>query len=97
MDSFFTPEVYYSLLATDYFQTRTIVENPDVWHEQNMILGRHPSIADVNKYFAASALLSAAILKYAPKSVQKVFLKGGTIVELGAVGNNIKLGIRLSF
>jgi len=92
----FTPAQYYALLATDYMQTRTIAENPDKWHEQNVILGLHPSINDVNKYFAAAALLSAAVLKYAPHKIQQYFLRGGIVVEGMAVGNNIGLGIRIS-
>ena len=81
----------------DYAQTRTIAENPKIWHEQNAILGEHPSIAKVNQYFAAATIISTAILAWAPESVQKAFLEGGIVVEVGAVGNNKRLGIKLSY
>jgi len=93
----FTPAAYYALLATDYLQTRTIAENPDKWHEQNAILGLHPTINKVNVYFAASAVISAMILNFAPPKIQRYFLNGASIVELGAVGNNITLGIKLTY
>ena len=76
---------------------RTVAENPDKWHEQNAILGLHPTINKVNVYFAASAVISAMILNFAPPKIQRYFLNGASIVELGAVGNNVTLGIKLSY
>jgi hypothetical protein len=86
-----------SLLAVDYGQTRTIAKNPDQWYEQNPILGEHPSVAEVNRYFALAAIGHVAASATLPPKWRKVWQYVTIGVEAAAVGHNISLGIGVSW
>lgn len=84
-----------TLHAVDYLQTLEIARNPDRFYERNPLLGRHPSQTAVAGYFLGTgALLYTACnsgwggdwLKY-----------GWIAVEVGAVANNVAIGVKLRF
>ena len=84
------------LHCTDYFQTCEIVKN-DKYYEMNPILGRHPSMEQLNYYAISSLLLKTAITHVLPhkyrKYAQCVFIG----LSGGAVLNNYSIGIRIGF
>ncbi len=43
------------LHCVDWLQTRNIAKTPDRWREKNPILGRHPTLKQVNWWFGTSA------------------------------------------
>lgn len=45
----------------DWLQTLTIAKHPDLFTEFNPILGKHPSVARVNIYFASFIILFSAL------------------------------------
>lgn len=44
--------VYTALHLADYAQTHYIARHPDAFRENNPLLGAHPSVGQVNTYFA---------------------------------------------
>lgn len=86
-----------TLTAADWAQTRNIARHPERWHETNPILGEHPSVGRVDRYFAASALIGAAALNALPTRYRDWALNAGLVVEAGCVGHNLSLGIGVKF
>jgi hypothetical protein len=95
------------LLGADWAQTRTISKhpldmNPDgtyAWKaETNPLLGSHPSIGEVNNYFAASMLAHALIASQLPPEIRKWFQYGTIGLEAPVVGRNkFNFGIGMTF
>jgi len=82
-----------ALLAVDYMQTRTIVQNPDKYFEYNPIIGKHPSQKNVDIYMASCAIIHPVISYYLPPKYRKVWQYVTIGIELGAVGNNLRIGV----
>lgn len=87
---------YLMLHAVDWGQTRTIATSDEFW-ETNPILGSHPTVAEVNRYFVATALLHVAITDSLHPRYRPLWQKFTIGVEAGYVGHNINLGITLEF
>jgi hypothetical protein len=88
---------YQTLAAVDWAETRTIAANPNMWHEQNPILGLHPSLSSVNKYFVFTGLAHAVIAYMLSPTYRRIFELSTISLEVGAVGNNMTLGIGMKF
>lgn len=86
-----------TLTAADWAQTRNIARHPQVWHENNPLLGPHPSVAEVDRHFVASALIGAAILHALPTRYRDAALAAGIVVEAGCVANNLRIGVGIKF
>ena len=83
--------------AMDWLQTRNIARNPDQYYETNPILGKHPSVRQVNTYFALCVLGHIAatnILKRPYRTYLQVFSIG---VSMQYVNNNYGLGIKMNW
>ena len=89
--------VYLVLHSTDWMQTRYISKNPSYLYEQNNILGKHPSIAKVNNYFAATALMHFGVAYLLPREYRRSFQYITMGVEIGAITHNYQIGIKLNF
>ena len=95
---------FIGLLAVDYLQTRTIVQNPDKYFEYNPIVGKHPTQQTVDIYMASCAIIHPIISYLLPvksdkwKWINRESWQYITIgIEIGAVGNNLGWGIGISF
>ena len=86
-----------SLLAADWAQTLSIAGQPVRYHECNQILGPHPSRAKVNQYFASCIVGHAAIAYALPAKWRQAFQYLTIGLEVGCVGKNAKIGIRMKF
>lgn len=86
-----------TLTAADWAQTRNIGRHPVSWHETNPLLGPHPSAAEVDRHFVASALIGAAILHALPTRYRDAALTAGIVIEAGCVANNLRLGVGIRF
>ncbi len=86
-----------TLAVADWAQTRNIARHPHVWHENNPLLGPHPSVAEVDRHFVASALIGAAILHALPTRYRDAALTAGIVIEAGCVANNLRIGVGLRF
>ncbi len=85
-----------ALMVVDWRQTHQIAAHPRKFHEINPIIGRHPSHADVDIYFATSWLVKAGIAHVLPSAYRKAWLGAITGGSLAMVihNNSIGLGVR---
>ena len=88
---------YLTLHTLDWAQTRNIARNPNKWHEQNAILGTHPSVSQVDRYFIATAALQFAVAYYLPTEYRKAFQYVTIGIEGGVVAHNFSIGIGVRF
>ena len=87
----------YSLLALtfiDYAQTRYIASNPG-FHENNPLLGSHPSLGHVNTHFMLGTGIGYLLFDNNDR-YRKDLLMIGTGIETFLVINNAKHGIGLN-
>jgi hypothetical protein len=90
-------EATYLVLHTmDWAQTREIARNPS-YYEQNMMLGKHPSVREVDRYFAAMALAHIGVAYLLPAEWRRPFQYVTIGVELGWVSHNFSIGLRAKF
>lgn len=88
--------VYQALAVVDWGQTLDIENHPGLY-ETNFILGKHPSRARINAYFLTTGALHFAATHYLPREWRPVFQYVSIGIEVGAVSNNYKLGVKLAF
>ncbi len=81
----------------DWGLTRDVAVRDKEYHEYNPILGKHPSLDQVNAYFLATAMAHVGIVHFLPKEYRPWF----QLLTIGASGycvaNNFSLGLRLRF
>ena len=88
---------YLALHVIDYGQTRTIALNPDRWHEQNSVLGLHPSISQVNRYFLLTGIAHVAVAHFLPDTWRRDFQNITIGIEAGATLHNYQINIQATF
>lgn len=91
---------YQVVRFVDWRQTRNIAtqKNPDgtyVWHENNPLLGEHPSVGRVNTHYVLSAIGVTAVAHYLPNRYRRAFLTGAVVFEVAIVARNYHLGIAM--
>ena len=85
------------LLLADWRQTLEITKQAPCRYEHNLILGRHPSMAADNRYFAGVLILHPVVAYLLPETARHYFQGGTVALELGCVSHNYQIGIRFSF
>jgi hypothetical protein len=89
--------VFDATLIADMATTLDIRKHPG-FVEDNPILGRNPSDAKIYRYFGASALIHAGVTSLlehiAPRWVP-AWEASGIALELGCVGHNYSIGLRM--
>jgi len=88
--------LYQGLHLIDWAQTITIAQNPDQYHENNFILGKHPSVAGVNIYMGASAILHLSLTLLVPDHYRGLWQWASIIGTAYVVGRNHHIGVRIS-
>lgn len=88
---------YLALHITDWGQTRNIAKNPKRFHELNPVLGEHPSVAEVDRYFIAAAAVHAAVAYALPAEWRSGFQYVTIGIEAGVTAMNCRTGIRVDF
>lgn len=81
----------------DWRQTQQIAKSSLIYHENNKILGEHPSINKVNTYFISSLVIGSLIADNLPSSYRKGFLVGITTTEILYVRHNLHIGVGVKF
>jgi hypothetical protein len=80
-------------LTADWMLTRKISGHyPD--SEGNVIMGKHPSLDQVNLYFGSCILLNTAAYPFIPEKLRPLWYGGLTIFESIVVNHNISAGLR---
>lgn len=82
-----------SAIAIDWLQTRQIAKNPDKFKEYNPVLGKHPSVGEVNVYFAIATGALLLVADFLPSEYRTAVLGGIAFMEVSMVGNNYVHGI----
>ena len=83
--------------AADWGQTRYMATHPDEFYEKNNLLGKHPSLSEVDIYFAGMYLLNLFIADKLGPAFRKIYL-GAFIYEHGRCTiNNKSIGIKFNF
>ena len=86
-----------NLLLLDYATTRDLSHRyNEGYHENNPILGRHPSTGQVDLYFVTAGLATWLIADNLDGH-RKTFLQAVSAIELICVGNNIRIGLKVRF
>jgi len=88
--------VFAALMVADAAQTHDIARHPNM-EEINPILGKHPSNAKINVYFAASMAAQYLIAQALSDEYRHAWQYAGIGFEFAIVQNNYKLGIRADF
>lgn len=97
-----------ALWVVDWGQTRTIAKKTDDfpflglydvprYEEKNHFLGKHPTVKEVNHYFARGALVHYGISKVLSPKYRKMFQYISIVYEADAVYKNYRVGINVSF
>ena len=81
----------------DWAQTREIAKKPDLYTETNFMLGKHPTTSDVDKFLAITLMAHTYIAYKLPKSCRKMWQMFWIGVEIEAIKNNYKAGIKIKF
>ncbi len=89
---------YFVFHLTDWAQTRDIESRSNEgYYETNKVLGKHPSLDQVNGYFIATGLLHLGIVHLLPKEYRPWFQIITIGVEVGCDVHNYSAGVRLKF
>ena len=83
-------------LVADWLQTRSLTASDD-YYETNGLLGEQPTQASVNRYFAASILLTNIIGEVLPGDYDNYFYLTIAVVEARVITHNYAIGIRVEF
>lgn len=86
-----------STLVMDWSQTRYIARNSMVFHENNFILGEHPSVNRVNSYFISSITVNTLIVYLLPSQYRSYWQYATIAVESGFIYHNYCVGIKMRF
>ena len=81
----------------DWGQTLDIAKRPGSYQEDNHLLGRHPSNATVNTYFAASIAAHALVANQLSGTWRTAWQAMWIGFEVGTVQRNYAIGIRFNF
>jgi hypothetical protein len=83
--------------GVDWAMTRYISDNPNNFSEMNPILGEHPTIGEVDRYFSTCILGTYLITKALPDRLREPFLLSGIVFEVMVVKHNYELGVKFKF
>ena len=83
-----------ALQTADWMQTRQIAKDP-AYYEYNPILGNHPSMGKVNRYFAAIEAGTVALNLTLPKEYAHGLNLASIGFETAVVGHNLHIGLRI--
>lgn len=83
-------------LVVDMFQTVAIAKDPNRI-EGNPILGEHPEVDDVYKYFLVSMLLMNVAGELLPKPYGDYLYLSVAVVQTTVISHNHRVGVRISF
>lgn len=84
-----------ALHVIDWKQTQMIVKTPG-YYEQNLLLGKHPSMSAVNTHFLISGLLVAGLAHFVPE-YRKEILSVYVVVQTVNTVRNYSIGLRVKF
>ena len=86
-----------TLLLADWSTTQNMSRRyNEGYYERNPLLGRHPSSNTINLYFLIATPLIFLAADQVPE-YRKTILQSVSVLELIAVGNNLRIGLHFQF
>lgn len=85
------------LHVVDWGQTLEIARNPDRYWEMNPIMGKHPSVGNVNFYMGLSSIAHAAVSVLLPEKIRPYWQWISIGVSGACVINNFNVGLGVKF
>jgi hypothetical protein len=85
------------LQVVDYGQTLNIARNPAMYDEMNPVLGKHPSVSDVNKYTLASMAIKNGVFFLLPEKYRFYWAGMQIGVSSALVYRNASIGLKVDF
>lgn len=82
--------------AVDWGQTLYVAKHPEKY-ERNPFLSRHPSVAEVNRYFGFVMLGTIGLSAVLPVTQRRWALGGLLVVETVVIVSNNHVGIKMAF
>jgi hypothetical protein len=88
-----------ALLVVDWGQTRDMTRQPAYreFHEYNAILGKNPSVGDVDRYFGIAILSTVGLAYVLTPKWRRYFLGSVIAIEGFVVIHNHQIGLRAEF
>jgi len=91
-------EVVWGIIhVIDWGQTLEIARQPNRYYEMNPILGKHPSVGNVNLYMATSLIVHPMISYFLPKKYRKAWQYISIGISGGCVINNFNAHLKVKF
>jgi len=84
----------YAVIAADWHQTQHISREPEIFFERNIILGTHPTLGRVDKYFGAVMLTDFVLHRLVPPKYMQWVDPVVVAVEGGQVYLNYQIGLQ---
>lgn len=93
----------------DWGQTRDMAKSNWIYHidhenhtiiyyeEINPILGKKPSLHEIDTYFTLATISTLTISHYLPKDWRKKFLSIMSFIEFHTIHNNHNIGLKINF
>jgi len=81
----------------DWAQTRYAARHPAQFYEINPIIGKHPSVKEVDRYFIGSLAVKNTIFFILPEKYQPIWAMGMTTISVGLIAHNNSIGIQMKF
>ena len=78
-------------------QCQNITDCKRPYYEKNIILGRNPSLEKIDIYMPLALSTTITIANYLPHGMRKTFLYAISIIELGIIHNNQRIGLKINF
>ena len=88
--------VFNVLQGIDMLQTLEIANN-DAYHEENKILGKHPSETQVVTYFIARGFAHYHATKMIPAKYRNLWHGYNIVYNYDVIRDNHELGVRINF
>ena len=90
---------YLTFHVIDWAQTRGVAKNewPDGRYEANKFLGKHPTVFEVDRYMAITALAHVGVAKLLNNEWRSAFQYLTIGFEGGVVLRNFKAGVHIRF
>lgn len=88
---------YQVLHFVDWKQTQYITKNCDNYYEKNPILGKCPTIGEVNRYFAITSLLHWGISHWLSDKNRGAWQYFTIGFQTATVSNNFNIGLKVEF
>ncbi|MDH5301143.1 MAG: hypothetical protein OEW58_07260 [Gammaproteobacteria bacterium] len=91
---------YLTAHVADWGQTRDIsvhCNSGGSYSETNLLLGRCPSLAEVNSYFLGTAILHTGAAYLIPHKYRRAFQLSTLGMQLNFVNNNKQIGLKFNF